>query len=1391
MSDRDYPTDSEALERRQQPTGPAEPPASPGASPVRARRRTRVRRLVARLAAVLLAVAMALVASLLTVDLGPRLRERAEREGSRYMKRPMRIGRLSVRLIPGVFVIENLVIEGLRPEDQPFLTAGKITVRVPWWTIVTRKLVVEDVTMTDWRMLVEAFPNGRHSFPKVMPERRAPGRPSRFTTTVRSALASRGQFTYRDHVTPWSTVAPNLSITLYRSDVLGTYRGQAAFSDGTIKVQTYEPFGAGMRSRFKIDGGKVVFDHIDLVSDGARSVVAGEVNIARWPEQTYTVRSHIDFPTQKSIFFHRDRFTASGQGDFQGTFRLFKGGRELKGSFTSRLAGVNAWRFPKLRGDVLWLSDRLEITNASSELYGGAARFDYRMAPMGRRGVPTRATWEVEYRDVDLARLTDFLETQGLRLSGRAAGHNTLEWPLGKWADKRGRGHVDITAPPAVAPMTRTIDPGRLAEEIAAGPEVGPFNGRAPLGYLPLDGRIEYAINPDSIILGPSAVATPKTYVEFQGSTAYGQRSDIPFHVTSLDWQESNRVLAGIMTAFGANTGAIRIGGHGEFDGVMRESFSRPRIEGRFSGERLRAWNVVWGTARADLVIENSYAAIENAVMSSGTSEITADGLFSLGYPRRDGGEQLNARVRLTRRPLADLKRAFELDDYAMDGLVSGEYHVYGNYETPLGFGRLLIEQGVAYGETFEQMTSALRFEGDGVRLDTIQIAKSTGTATGAARVGWDGSYSFNVDGTRIPVESLQRLVFPTAPLSGLLQFNANGAGHFDEPRYDVKARIDDLFAGDEGVGQISGRLSLRGELLTTDFEAASPRLLVSGSGRLALTPALDAEMALRFQDTSLDPYLRFFEPRLSPFTTAVAGGTIRLTGELANPDQLLIETQVERLDMKLFDYALRNDGPIELALDKRVLRIGRLRVAGEGTQLQLGGEVRLADGTVSVEATGEANLGILQGFFRNIRSRGTAALLGQVSGPLGKPLFSGSARVVDGRIRHLSLPHGLETINGSISFDGGGLRIEDVTSRVASGQVTFGGRIAMNGFKPGQFNLTALGEQMRLRYPEGFRSVVDADLWLRGDAASPVVGGSVTVRDAVWTRRLEIDPNLFDLGGGGPSLPAGPARAETLPLGLDIRVSAANTLKIQNNLADLVASADLRLQGTYDRPALFGRAEIDRGSLLFEGNRYVVTRGTVDFLTPPAGRIEPLFDIEAETRIRVPQETIRVTIGVNGTLSNTSVALASDPPLPNSEILALLFGTSTDVSNAELRALSPDSSTEAEEALLRSAGARLITGTLSAPVRRVVEETFGLDTAQITPTIGTETDPLTPSARLILGKRLSQRAYLVFSRALGTAASDNQIIVLEYDQSDRLGFVLTQTGDRTFAIDFRVRHSF
>ena len=80
----------------------------------------------------------------------------------------------------------------------------------------------------------------------------------------------------------------------------------------------------------------------------------------------------------------------------------------------------------------------------------------------------------------------------------------------------------------------------------------------------------------------------------------------------------------------------------------------------------------------------------------------------------------------------------------------------------------------------------------------------------------------------------------------------------------------------------------------------------------------------------------------------------------------------------------------------------------------------------------------------------------------------------------------------------------------------------------------------------------------------------------------------------------------------------------------------------------------------------------------------------------------------------------------------------------------------------------------------------------QITPNLGSETDPFAPSARLVITQRLSNRAYLTFARPLGTTADRrDQILLIEFDQNDRLGWVITSNGDRTFALDFRVRHVF
>jgi translocation and assembly module TamB len=408
------------------------------------------------------------------------------------------------------------------------------------------------------------------------------------------------------------------------------------------------------------------------------------------------------------------------------------------------------------------------------------------------------------------------------------------------------------------------------------------------------------------------------------------------------------------------------------------------------------------------------------------------------------------------------------------------------------------------------------------------------------------------------------------------------------------------------------------------------------------------------------------------------------------------------------------------------------------------------------------------------------------------KPQLSGSAMIAGGRLRHMWLPHAIDAINGRVTFTGSSVRFDDVQATIGRGQARFGGRIGLTGLWPSLLDLTFSGEDMELRYPAGFRSVIDADLGLRGSLDSPALSGTVLVKRGELRRSVDIGAGLAELAGGaaaGAAAAARPAPAASFPLRFDIRLTAPSTLEIDNKLARLTASADLRLRGTYDRPVIEGRAEVDRGEVWFEGRRYLVSRGTVDFANP--SKIEPYFDVEAETRVRAPGQTYQVTLRASGPTTNLEWELTSDPPLPEVEVLSLLLGDVGSTEDAELRALKTRD--VAVQNLLVSSSARLLASPISSNVQKVVEQTFGLDSVQITPFFvdpSQQTARFSPGARITIGKRISDRIYLTYSRSLTSAAQD-QVILLEYDQSDRLSWILTQNEDRTYALDVRVRYVF
>ena len=314
-----------------------------------------------------------------------------------------------------------------------------------------------------------------------------------------------------------------------------------------------------MKAVFRVDGGMVHFERMTLTTDGAESLITGDADIANWPEMTYQVKSAVDFKRMRELFFANDSYTLSGEGRFNGVFHLFKGGRALTGDLRKRRAGLQIggrdYEFPKLKGKLGWFPDRFEVTDTTTGFLRRRREpelLDSRRSATA--GQPANARFDAEWRDVDLAAFSDFLELPGVRLAGRWSGRNLLEWPLGHFRERSGDGDSDVDAA-----GRRRVLAGTPASRFASGLDRGGVH--PALGHLPIAGHVTYRYDRDWLEFSDGRFSTPATDVTFSGRTAWGDNSRIPFHVTSADLQESDRVLAGMMTAFGAPTNPITVGG--------------------------------------------------------------------------------------------------------------------------------------------------------------------------------------------------------------------------------------------------------------------------------------------------------------------------------------------------------------------------------------------------------------------------------------------------------------------------------------------------------------------------------------------------------------------------------------------------------------------------------------------------------------------------------------------------------------------------------------------------------------------------------------------------------------------------------------------------------------
>jgi translocation and assembly module TamB len=687
----------------------------------------------------------------------------------------------------------------------------------------------------------------------------------------------------------------------------------------------------------------------------------------------------------------------------------------------------------------------------------------------------------------------------------------------------------------------------------------------------------------------------------------------------------------------------------------------------------------------------------------------------------------------------------------------------------------------------FEDAEVEARWKDRQARVTLGRIHLGGGAATFSGTLTDDGIYDGRgtldgVDlGAFVPAEAGE------VPFAGRLTGELLLEGTLDRPRVQGRLTSPRLFFGDEGIGALDASLAGLGDgRLAIDARSRSGRVDLGLTGTVGTVAPYEADLRLTARDSSFDPFVRAVQPGLPSTVSLVASGEINVAGPLSRTDELTAGARLSELRLLLPDYPIRPREPVRLDLEGGRLRLAAFHLAGEGTDLEVTGGLDLVgNGPLSVTARGRADLRALSAVTRHLRGTGAARLTVDVTGTRADPRLIGALELDGAGLRVRGFPHGVEDMQGTVRFTEAAAELDGVSGSFAGGRLTIEGEAAYTEGRLVSYDIRPRGRGLSLRYPEGLRSLLDAELRLFGDAEQQWVTGTIDVRQALYSRRYDVASELLSMGRTlTPATPTSLAEGARL----DLEIRAPGTLRIDNNLASLSARADLALQGTTRAPVVTGRAEIESGQVYFQGRTYVIRRGTLDFVNPR--KLEPLFDIEGETQIR----SYRVTLHVSGTLDRVTPTLTSDPPLSSLQILALLAGQD----ESEVANLTQTQARASQAQLAAAGAATLAAGRLSESVglEREAERLFGLNRFSIDPSLLRGAGS-TPTARVTVGKRLTPDLNVLYSQDL--RGTEERILAIEYILSDRLSLRLTRTDPGTaktgvekgWGFDLRIRQSY
>lgn len=1069
--------------------------------------------------------------------------------------------------------------------------------------------------------------------------------------------------------------------------------------------------------------------------------------------------------------------------------------------------------------------------------YAGRLRLDELREALGAGELPARGDVRVEGRaglgagepwtagKVEAAGL--LIERKGLRLAGVRAAANfdlrpaRLEWrnlratllggqvsgrgALAGWRDLNFEGSFEnlslaelAAAAGDVSSPYRALLSGELAlrGDTASGPRRWRIQTTVELAPAaegePLSGRIQAAYDgrAGALVLGPSHLATRASRIELSGRA--GRRLEISFHTS--DGKELDRLRTLLPGLWSEEVPAKIAFSSLAFRGAVRGPLEQPEIEGRLGVERLRVQNETFDALDADLLVGANQLVLRRLRLSAPDFEVAGTLRLGLENWRAAATSPLSADLRIES---GDMARVLERNGWKwpVTGRIAANLEASGTVASPEWKARWLLARGALYGEEIERLT------GEAAYRDRVLTIRRTEAALGRGRVRLSGAYAhemhelmqgrlrFEFSCERLDAGALRFLRQAAPEWRAGVSAKMRGAvriagGRVFLEALDGQLRLDRLAWRETPLGALVADASTQGSTLALALDGDLGGADVQARGNFRLEEGYPGGGSLRFGRIRVAEWLerigagREQDRRPLPVEIFAAG---KLDFEVASLEKRLWKGVLDLSMIELLPrgaardaaFPLRNPEPWIVELGTEEARIRQARLSGRKTELELSGGLRLASRYPwNLRCRGVFDLEALQEVDPDLRTGGQILLDATLRGLLGRPDLYGRVELRNAFVNYADFPNGLDKINGVVFLYRDRASIEKLTAESGGGKVDLQGFVALGEALGYWLQLRA--SDVRVRYPEGVSSTMNAALTLTGNPAQSVLGGELTLTRAAFQPQTDLGSMLLR----SAQRPERPSHPFFENLRLDVRIRTAPQVRLETSLTrSLQAEADLRLRGTAQRPALLGRALISQGEILFFGNRYTIDSGEILFVNP--ARIEPVLNLNLQTRVR----GVEVSLNINGPLNKTAVTYRSDPPLPFSDVVALL-ATGRAPSTAPGLATARSEFAQSWE----QAGASvLVSQAIASPLAGRLQRFLGVSRLKIDPTVrGIEN---TPEAHLTLEQQITPDVTLVYITNL--ARAQQQTIRLEWDFTRNFSALAVREANGLFGVDFLYKKRF